>query len=272
MLYAAFRKTALSVAAFVAASLLASGAMASGNEGMTGHELAVKMDNVDTSKDSYSEAVMTIHRGGKTLTRSFKTYSKHVTGPGNSDDEYSLMIFDKPAEVNGTKYLVWSYEGVGKDDDMWIYLPAESIVRRISGSSKFASFMRSDLSNEDVQNMDDVEEYTYKLHGSETVNGIDCWILERDPKPGKDTDYSKQIQWVRKDNYLRLKSDYYNKKGQLVKKFFFLENKVIDGIPTCVKMKVEHPEEGTYTVIEWPVLKYNVGLADSWFEHSQLKR
>ena len=41
-----------------------------------GYDLAVRMDQVDTSQDSYSEAVMSINRGGKVLTRSFKTYSK----------------------------------------------------------------------------------------------------------------------------------------------------------------------------------------------------
>ena len=122
-----------------------------------GYDLAVAMDNVDTSNDSYSEAVMTITRGSKTLKRIFKTYSKHFGKDGK--DEYSLLVFDKPADVNGTKYLVWSYRGLDKDDDMWVYLPAESLVRRISGSSKFASFMRSDLSNEDIQNLDDVDEY-----------------------------------------------------------------------------------------------------------------
>ena len=40
-----------------------------------GYDLAVRMDQVDTSQDSYSEAVMSINRGGKVLTRSFKTYS-----------------------------------------------------------------------------------------------------------------------------------------------------------------------------------------------------
>ena len=68
---------------------------------------------------------------------------------------------------------------------MWVYLPAESLVRRISGSSKFASFMRSDLSNEDIQNLDDVDEYDYLLQGEENVDGIDCYVLERTPKRGK---------------------------------------------------------------------------------------
>ena len=33
---------------------------------------------------------------------------------------------------------------------MWVYMPAESLVRRISGGSKKGSFMRSDYANEDI--------------------------------------------------------------------------------------------------------------------------
>ena len=196
-----------------------------------GYDLAVRMDQVDTSQDSYSEAVMSINRGGKVLTRSFKTYSKHFGKDGK--DEYSLIVFDRPADVNGTKYLVWSYRGLEQDDDMWVYLPAESLVRRISGSSKFASFMRSDLSNEDIQNLEDVDEYDSLLQGEENVDGSDCYILERTPKKGKETQYSRQVQWVRKDTLLRLRADYYDKKDRLVKKLFFSrQEKIGRGIVT----------------------------------------
>jgi outer membrane lipoprotein-sorting protein len=240
---------------------------------MTGYDIAVKMDNVDSSKDSYSEAVMTINSEGKTLTRVLKTYSKrHYTAAGKKDKQLSLIVFDKPTDVAGTKYLVWSYEGLGKEDDMWVYLPAENLERRISGSNKYASFMRSDLSNEDIQELDDVDEYTYTLKGSETVDGVDCYILERTPKPGKNTQYSKQVQWVRKDNFLRQKGDYYDKKGKLIRKFSCLKNEKIDDIWTVTRLKVERPGEGSSTTLELSKVKYNGGVDDSYFEQSKLKR
>ena len=100
------------------------------------------MDQVDTSQDSYSEAVMSINRGGKVLTRSFKTYSKHFGKDGK--DEYSLIVFDRPADVNGTKYLVWSYRGLEQDDDMWVYLPA-ILLGMASGAQNFWVFAKERL-------------------------------------------------------------------------------------------------------------------------------
>jgi hypothetical protein len=240
---------------------------------MTGYDLAVKMDKVGSSKDSYSEAVMTIDREGKSLKRVLKTYSKkRYDAGGKKESQLRLIVFDQPAAVAGTKYLVWSTEGLGNDDDMWVYIPGENLVRRISGSNKYASFMRSDLSNEDIQEMDDVDEYTYTLHGSETMEGFACYILESIPKPGKITQYSKQIQWVRKDNFLRHKGDYYDKKGKIIRRFSCLKAEKIDDIWTITKLKVERPEEGSHTLLELLKVRYNSGLSDLYFEHSQLGR
>ena len=99
--------------------------------------------------------------------------------------------------------------------------------------------MRSDLSNEDIQNLDDVDEYDYLLQGEENVDGIDCYVLERTPKKGKETQYSRQVQWVRKDTLLRLRADYYDKKDRLVKKLFFSRQEKIDGIWTVTQMRVD---------------------------------
>ncbi len=242
------------------------------NPAEAGRQIAMKVDAVDTSQDSYSEGVMYIHRKGKVLTRYMKTYTKHFTNNGR-DDEYNLFVFERPADVKGTKYLIWCYEGVEKEDDMWVYLPAENLVRRISGSSKTASFMRSSLSNEDVQEMDDVDEYTYTLLGSEVVDGLDCYIVERRAKPGKQTQYSKQVEWIRKDIWLRHKSDYYDKKGKLIKKLFFYDHQLIDGIWTAMKFRCDNAiDKDEFTVVEWPLVKYNPGLNESLFQHSELQR
>ena len=110
-------------------------ALAAETKTMTGYDLAVLMDGVDTSKDSVSLGHMEIKRGSQTLVRDFETY----TDESNKDvEERNLFVFNSPAEVKGTKYLEWTYRGTDKDDDLWVYLPSESLVRRISGSRKAA--------------------------------------------------------------------------------------------------------------------------------------
>lgn len=237
------------------------------SKSLTGKEVAMKMDAVDTSKDSISSATMTITRKGQTLTRKMVTFSKVI-----NDQERSLIVFKHPSDIKNVKYLIWAYKGLDKLDDMWIYLPSESLVRRISGSSKHASFMRSDLANEDIQEKDDIDEYDYKLMGSARLDNIDCYILERLPKEKKDSLYSKQVEWVRKDNWLRKKTEFYDRKGTLLKTAIYDRQELLEGIWTVTKMTVETPKEKSKTVIDWDRIVYNQGLEDTMFEHSQLKR
>ena len=113
---------------------------------LTGRDIAMKMDAVDTSRDGKRTAIMVINRKGQKLVRKMESFTKKY-GP----DERGLIKFIEPPDVRGIMYLTWSYEDVNRDDDMWIFLPAESLVRRISGGGKKGSFMRSDFANEDIE-------------------------------------------------------------------------------------------------------------------------
>ena len=111
---------------------------------LTGRNIALKMDAVDTSQDSKRTAIMVINRKGQKLIRKMESFTKKYGA-----DKRGLIKFIEPPDVRGIMYLTWSYEDVERDDDMWVFLPAESLVRRISGGGKKGSFMRSDFANED---------------------------------------------------------------------------------------------------------------------------
>ena len=34
-----------------------------------------------------------------------------------------LITFRSPADVEGTRFLSWTYDEPGKDDDKWLYVP-----------------------------------------------------------------------------------------------------------------------------------------------------
>jgi hypothetical protein len=168
---------------------------------LTGRDIALRMDAVDTSQDGKRTAVMVINRKGQKLVRKMESCKKKY-GP----DERSLIKFIEPPDVRGIMYLTWSYEDVERDDDMWVFLPAESLVRRISGGGKKGSFMRSDFANEDIEKRE-VDDDEHRLLGSEEFSGVDCYVVERVSKKQKDTNYSKRIVWVRKDIWLPMKVD-----------------------------------------------------------------
>ena len=103
----------------------------------TGRDIALKMDSVDTSDDSKRTAIMVISCKGQKLLRKMESCTKKY-GP----DERGLIRFIEPPDVRGIMYLTWTYEDIERDDDMWIFLPAESLVCRTSGGGKKGSFMR----------------------------------------------------------------------------------------------------------------------------------
>jgi outer membrane lipoprotein-sorting protein len=200
---------------------------------LSGRDIALKMDGVDTSKDYKRTAVMVIDRKGQKLIRKMEMYNKKY-GP----DERGLIKFIEPPDARGIMYLTWGYEDIERDDDMWVFLPAESLVRRISGGGKKGSFMRSDFANEDIEKRE-VDDDEHRLLRSEEFSGLDCYVVERISKKQKDTNYSKRVVWVRKDIWLPVKTEYYNKRGKHFKTAIFGGFKKIKGIWTVTRIMVE---------------------------------
>ena len=233
---------------------------------LTGREIALKMDAVDTSQDGKRTSIMVINRKGQKLVRKMVSFSKKY-----DPDERRLIKFIEPPDVRGIMYLTWSYEDIKKDDDMWIFLPAESLVRRISGGGKKGSFMRSDFANEHIEKRE-VDDDKHMLLHSEEFSGVDCYVLERIAKKQKDTNYSKRIVWVRKDTWLPMKTEYYNKRNKHFKTAIYGGFKEIKGIWTFTKMMTEAPGKKSKTMMQYDRVDYNIGLSDAIFEQSNLKR
>ena len=237
----------------------------------TGRDIMVKADAVDNSRDAVMSSMMVIERGGSKLVRRMESRTKQYGG--NLKDERTLIQFVEPADVHDTAYLTWSYDDPEREDDMWVYLPAESLVRRISGGGKKGAFMRSDLANEDIEDRA-VDDDEHTLTGEEKVSGIACYVIESVPRPElkKDTNYSKRVQFIRKDLHLPAKIDYYNKRGKLLKTATFGGYKQIDGIWTVTRFLYETPRRKTRTLLQRSNISYNQGLDDALFLQNNLMR
>ncbi len=238
---------------------------------LTGRDIMQKVDAVDSSSDSSAKMVMVIERGKMKLVREMESQTKQYSD--NFKGSRTLIRFIEPADVRGTMYLTWSWDDSAKEDDMWVFLPAESLVRRISGGGKKGSFMRSDLANEDIEDRA-IDDDNHTLKESKKINGTDCWVVESIPKPElkKDTNYSKRLVFVRKDIFLPTRIEYYDKRGRLLKTAVLGGFKEIDGIWTITKSLYETPDRGTKTMLERKDIRYNTGLDDALFMQSNLKR
>ena len=176
-------------------------------EKLTAHQIMEHWDNRTIPLDMTSQMTMNlIDKKGKVRTRLLKTY--------RMSDDKQIMWFLKPSDVKGSSFLRLSYDD--RDDDMWIYLPAFGKVRRIASHSKKGSFMGTDFTFEDLGDRK-LKDYNYQLIKEEEINGKSCWVVKSIPGEDVTTDYSKIVSWIWKEDYISLKEEFFDKKGNLKK-------------------------------------------------------
>ena len=235
---------------------------------LNGRDIAFRSHQADSSLDSYRKATMMIERRSEKLVRKMQMWDKKY-----GVDERSLIRFEEPADVRDTQYLSWTYDAVDEDDDLWIYLPTENLVRRISGGGKKGAFMRSDFANEDIEQRA-VDDDSHQLLGTGQFNGRNCYVLESTPiaSKAKDSNYAKRKMWIDQEHWLTVKVEYYDKRNRLLKTLIQGGIERIDGIWTATKLIMETPRKRSRTLMQYHDVSYNTGLDDSLFQQNALKR
>ncbi len=204
------------------------------------------------------------HRGSQRV-REMAVFSKD--DPGGTR---SLTFFETPSDVRGTGFLQHEYDEPGKEDDRWLYLPALKKSKRISGSSDGDSFMGSDFTYDDWGGRK-LEDDTHVLLREESIDGHPVWVIESTPIDEDDT-YSRFITWLRRDSYVEMKTEFYDRSGELLKTLETGEVRQIDGYWTVLDMTMENVQDNHRTFIEQLDIAYDQGLGDGIFRVSTLER
>ncbi len=227
-------------------------------------EVQEKMDNGFHDEESTMEMVLINAHGDKNIR---KMNNKRFEM--KDDGDKSLIKFEKPKDIKGTSLLTFEHK-VG-DDDQWLYLPALKRVKRISSRNKSGSFMGSEFSYEDISSFE-VEKYTYKFIKEDTLDGVPCFVIERYPVD-KNSGYTNQVTYVRKDNHRFKQIDYYDRKGDVLKIAYYADHKLLKEKfwrPTQIHMKnVQTKKE---TVLDFQGTKIGVDLKEADFSKRALKK
>ncbi|PCI36744.1 MAG: outer membrane lipoprotein-sorting protein [Elusimicrobia bacterium] len=143
-----------------------------------------------------------------------KMISKILEVKGDGDK--SIIEFQWPADVKGTRMLTWTHKK--KDDDQWLYLPAIKRVKRISSRNKSGAFMGSEFAYEDLGSQEP-EKFTHKFIKETTNEERPAWLIER--VPTYRSGYTKQRLWVDRVYLWPTKVEYFDRKGELLKTSHF---------------------------------------------------
>jgi outer membrane lipoprotein-sorting protein len=176
--------------------------------------------------------------------------------------------FLSPASIDGTGFLYWQNEG--RDDDQFIYLPALRRVRRIVTTQKDNRFVNTDYTYEDMQKRK-VEKDNYNILGTERIGDYECWVLESVPKDPEDSQYGKCVNWIVKDAYLPVKTEYYDREGRLEKVYTARGLTRIDGIWTVTQSEMRDLKREHRTLMRISGIKYNSNIPDSVFTRRYLQ-
>jgi len=157
---------------------------------------------------------------------------------------------------------------------MWNYLPSVEKVIKIPPSMMLQPWMGSDFANDDlVKESSIVNDYTHKIISEQNIDGHPVCKIELTPKPNAAVIWGKIIYWVRKDDYIPLREEFYNEKMKLIKLLEYSDiGKVSDRIiPRVWRMKsIIKPNH--YTIVRLVDVKYNIPIDESIFTLANLKK
>lgn len=222
------------------------------------------------------DIVKASRRGMKADTMSTRSRLVIASKDGNTTermlDQYTavgatsvrtVIIFQKPASVAGTRFLTIQNEG--KPEDRWIFLPSLGKVRRVASGEGSGSFMGTDFSYDDISLMNrDPGLDAYSILRDETLDGKECRVIEARPNdPG--FQYSRMLLWIDKAGSSTLKTELYDRKGELAKVLEIQAYREIQGRLTAVATKMSTVQAKTSTTIFMDIVKYDDPIPASVF-------
>jgi len=239
----------------------------------TAHEIMEKNFFISKITALKSSATMVlINDKGQTRERKITTLQKLQD---NGVDSKLVMSFNAPADIKGIGFL--QVEHSEADDDQWIYLPGLKKTRRLVANNKKDSFMGSDFSYGDFSRPK-VDWYHHTLLRSEKVDDDDCYVIEslpRDDAIKNNNGYSRKLTWVRKDNFLEAKVEYYDLSDRLLKTQTVTRHKLVE--PSTQRWFALHREVINHqtqhkTVLDFEKVEAGVPAPDELFTTRTIER
>jgi outer membrane lipoprotein-sorting protein len=196
---------------------------------------------------------------------------------GNGIDSAIMTRFLQPPDIKGSGFL--QIENSGGDDDIWVYLPALGKTRRLASNNKRDSFFGTDFSYGDIL-LPAVEKYSHTLLRNETIDGVDCYLVESRPldeKTRDDTGYDRKLTWVDSRNYVERKVEYYDAansntllKTQLTYDVRELEPQRQRWLP--LRREMTNHQSGHKTLYSFDNVNVDNSLTEGWFSARNLER
>ena len=222
-------------------------------------------DNARVDQVQFTVRMLLVNKRGEKRERSVTALKKGVDGRLRY-----VIRFLYPNDIKGTSLLTIDHPP-GEEDDQFIYLPALHRTRRITSSEKSKSFLGTDFSYQDFEGRETGEDI-HVLVGEEEVGGAPCYRIESRSKRPETASYSKVVTWVRKDIFVAVRGEYYDRDGKLLKELNIRKLEKIDGIWTATQSVMTNVQTDHKTLLEITKVEYHKPMPDELFTREALER
>jgi len=158
-------------------------------------------------------------------------------------------------------------------DEMWNYLPKVERTIKVPPSMMLQPWMGSDFTNDDlVKESNVINDYRHEILSIKDMDGVLTYVIQAVPKAEAAVVWGKLIYYIRKQDLMPLRQEYYSERGELIKVLSFSDVKEMDGrlLPTRWKMQTVR-KPGNETVVELKEVKFNRPIANKVFSLRNLR-
>ncbi|MBT7445720.1 MAG: outer membrane lipoprotein-sorting protein [Methylococcales bacterium] len=233
------------------------------------YTIAAQSDRSDRGfTDSKVKFTMTLRNSqGDESLRQVEIRTMEVANEDSGDK--SLVIFKTPRDISGTALL--SHANILDPDHQWLYLPALKRVKRISSANKSGPFVGSEFSYEDLT-AQELNKYRYEFVTTEPCGNDTCDVLLRFPKY-EYSGYSKQKVWIDQRIHQVRKTEFFDRKGDLLKTLVQDQYKQYSNAYwRSHRFEMTNHQSGKSTTLAYSDYQFKTGLVNKDFKKHVLKR
>ena len=200
---------------------------------------------------------------GKTSERRME-----VLGRRAGDGLQTVIRFLAPTDIAGTAFL--TLERAGGPAEQYIYLSGLKRTRRIVGREREGSFMGSDFSYVDMQRIDAKHVANTRMPDENVGNDV-TYVIESRIADAAGAPYGKIVTWVRKTDFVALRTRFHDKAGKLVKTLYARRVEQRDGRPVVTDARMQTAANGHATELVIESIERRDDLNDAMFTPAALE-
>ena len=210
-------------------------------------------------------------RGGATqesrLRMTWRSFRAEDGAPDGAVLSKTIVKYTDPFDLRFSGYLVVNNDG--RSDDQFVYLAATRRIRRVN--LRREAVFGTDFTFEDIVPAE-IEDAEYRRLSDVVVDGRPVYVVEVTPKPHADSEYSRFVVYVPRENCVPVRTRYWDEKGVEVKELRvpFEAVKSFDGVNWPMQLTMRNLKLETFTTLTVEKLEPNANLPDRDFEVRRL--